>query len=234
MTSQPVSDTLARIARAPCGTRRRFTAGCEPRPNLSYTSGRAPRRRRPDAARRRRRLRDAPGAGHTVRTCGQRQPQEPDLLVRLALVVRRDRSRPLPSRHAPRRPLPHRRTAGPRRDGRSVPRRRPEARPAGRAEVPAARRRSRSGAADAAAHRSADGAPGLAPERLPRLRHRRGRRPHLPVDGVRGRRGSRLAAAPRRTVSRKIARSRSRGRCAPGSPPRTSAASSIATSSRPT
>ena len=34
--------------------------------------------------------------------------------------------------------------------------------------------------------------------------------------------------------SSKIARSRSRGRCAPGSPPRTNAASSIAISSRPT
>ena len=48
--------------------------------------------------------------------------------------------------HDPRRALPHHRPARPRRHGRGLSRRRSEARPAGRAEVPAARRRARSGA----------------------------------------------------------------------------------------
>ena len=42
---------------------------------------------------------------------------------------------------------------------------------------------------------------GLASERLPRLRHRRGGRPALPLDGVRGRRGPRVAAAAHRTAA---------------------------------
>src|SRR5580700_7855663 len=41
------------------------------------------------------------------------------------------------------------------------------------------------------AHRAAD----FASQRLPRVRYRRSRRRHIPVDGIRGRRGSRLAAA---------------------------------------
>ena len=93
---------------------------------------------------------------------------------------------------------------------------------------------TRSGAADAAPHRSAHGAAGVAPQRLPRLRHRRDRRHDVPVDGVRRRRGSRVAAAPHRPLPGRIARSRSRGRSARASPPPTSAASSIAISSRPT
>ena len=56
-------------------------------------------------------------------------------------------------------------------------------------EVPARRRRARPGAARAVPRRGADRAADLPPERLPRLRRRRGRRPALPLDGVRGRRG---------------------------------------------
>ena len=152
----------------------------------------------------------------------------PPFFVRLADLLRRDRPRPLSAGHAARRPLPHCRPARPRRHGRGLPRRRPQARPAGRAEVPARGRRSRSGAADAAPQRSADGAAGVASERLPRLRHRRGRRPHLPVDGVRGRRGSGVAAPAHRPVpggalARDVAR-----RSAPGWRRRTSAACSTA------
>ena len=80
------------------------------------------------------------------------------------------------------------------------------------------------GAADAAAQRSADGAAGVASERLPRLRHRRGRRPHLPLDGVRRRRGARLAAAPHRAVPGGARRSRFAARSAQAWPRRTSAA----------
>ena len=90
------------------------------------------------------------------------------------------------------------------------------------------------GAADAAPHRSADGPPGVAPERLPRLRHRRSRGAHLPLDGVRGRRGPRVAPAPHRPLP---GGSRARDRAADlrrAWPRRTSAASCIATSSRPT
>ena len=46
------------------------------------------------------------------------------------------------------------------------------------------------------AHRPA----GRASERLPRLRHRRDRRTSLPLDGVRGRRGPRVAPAPHRRL----------------------------------
>ena len=89
-------------------------------------------------------------------------------------------------------------------------------------------RRSRSVAADAAPHRSADGASGVASERLPRLRHRRSRRPHLPVDGVRGRGGAGVAApADRPVLGGALARAVAR-RSAPASPPRTSAACSTA------
>ena len=90
-------------------------------------------------------------------------------------------------------------------------------------------RRPRSRAARAAPRRSAHRAPGLASERLPRLRHRRDRRAHVPLDGVRGRRGPRVAAAADRPLSRRTRRSSSPGRSAPASPPRTSAASSTAT-----
>ena len=76
------------------------------------------------------------------------------------------------------------------------------ARPAGRAEVPAARRVGRrSAAARAVPQRGAHRAAGVAPERLPRLRHRRGRRPSLPDDGVRRRRGSGVAAAAHRPAA---------------------------------
>ena len=155
-------------------------------------------------------------------------------LERLALVVGRHRPWAVSAGDPARRPLPHRRPSWPRRHGRGLSRRRSQAGAAGRAQVPAPGSRSRSRPADAAAQRSADGASGLASERLPRLRHRRGRRPHLPLDGVRGRRGAGVAAPPHRPVpggarARDVAR-----RSARAWPPRTSAASSIAISSRPT
>ena len=119
---------------------------------------------------------------------------------RRAVVVRLDRSRPLPARHDPRRTLSYRRPAGAWRDGRGLPRGRPQAGSGSRAQVPAAGRGSRSGTPDAAAHRSAHGSSGLAPQRVPRLRHRRRRGAYVPVDGVRGRRGSRVAAPPHRPL----------------------------------
>ena len=50
--------------------------------------------------------------------------------------------------------------------------------------------------------RGADRAAGVAPQRLPRLRHRRGRRPRVPHDGAGRRRGSRLAPEAHRTLPR--------------------------------
>ena len=73
------------------------------------------------------------------------------------------------------------------------------------------------GATDAAPHRGADGAAGLAPERLPRLRHRRDRRRDVPVDGVRRRRGCGVAAAAHRPIpGRSRARDRAAGVRRPG------------------
>ena len=57
------------------------------------------------------------------------------------------------------------------------------------------------GAARSVLRRGPDRAVRRAPQRVPRLRHRRGGRPPLPLDGVRGRRGSRVAASPHRTAS---------------------------------
>ena len=71
-------------------------------------------------------------------------------------------------------------------------------------------------------------APGVAPERVPRVRHRRDRRPAVPHDGVRRRRGSLVVAAPHRPACRRTRRSRSRGRSAPASRRRTTAACCIA------
>ena len=56
---------------------------------------------------------------------------------------RRPARRAVRARHGPRRPLPHHRAPRPRRNGRGLPGRRPEARPAGRPQVPAARRSTR-------------------------------------------------------------------------------------------
>ncbi len=95
------------------------------------------------------------------------------------------------------------------RHGRGVSRGRLEARTAGRAQVSAARRRPRSGPADAAPYRGPDGAAGVAPERLPRLRHRRDRRRDVPVHGIRRRRGRGVAAPARRPIP---GRSRARDR----------------------
>ena len=69
---------------------------------------------------------------------------------------------------------------------------------AGRAEVPARRRRRRPCPARSVPQRAPDRATSVAQKRLPPLRPRRGRRPALPDDGVRGRRGiwRRCSASP--------------------------------------
>ena len=103
-----------------------------------------------------------------------------------------------------------------------------QARPAGRAQVPAARGRARSGAPRPVARRGARRPAGLAPERLPRLRRRRVGRPPLHRHGVRRRRGPRAlccaaSAACPRTGAAGRARDlrRARGRARPGrAPPR--------------
>ena len=73
---------------------------------------------------------------------------------------------------------------------------------AGRAEVPARIPRGRPGSPGAAPQRGSPRPSDRAQERLPRLRRRRGRRPAVPDDGVRGRRGSGLAASPDRPAAR--------------------------------
>ena len=69
--------------------------------------------------------------------------------------------------------------------------------PARRAQVPAGGGRQR-GDAGALPQRGADRPPRVPPQRLPRVRHRRGGGPALPLDGVRRRRGPRLAAEAHR------------------------------------
>ena len=87
----------------------------------------------------------------------------------------------------------------------------------------------RTGPARALLRRGAHRAPGLASERLPRLRRRRDRRPALPLDGVRRRRGPRLApAAHRPAAAGQGARDRARS-SARASPRRTTAACCTAT-----
>ena len=102
------------------------------------------------------------------------------------------------ARHSPRRPLPHRRAAGERRDGRGVSSRGPDARPARRDEVPSRSHGPRRGVADAIPERGARGAAGVASQRVPCLRHRRGRRPDIPHHGVHPGRGPRVAAPTHR------------------------------------
>ena len=77
--------------------------------------------------------------------------------------------------HHARRPLPHRRPARPRRDGRGLPRRRHSSSGQAVALKFLPRRPLRPRRARALLRRSAGRAPGLPPERLPRLRHRRDR-----------------------------------------------------------
>ena len=130
---------------------------------------------------------------------------------RPAGLVRFDRGRRLHARHGAGRALPDHRAARARRHGRGLSRGRPEARPAGRAEVPAAAIRFGEGPPRAFLRRGPHRAPGLASERLPRLRRRRDRRPALPVDGVRGRRGPRVPAETHRpTAAGQGARDRAR------------------------
>ncbi len=88
--------------------------------------------------------------------------------------------------------------------------------------------------ADTLSRRGPRRAPGLASERMPGLRHRRGRRTDVPVDGVRRRRGSRDTAQTDRANRDRTRRPRSAAASAPALPPRTTRAFSIAISSPPT
>ena len=98
-----------------------------------------------------------------------------------------------------RRPLSHRPRARARRHGHRLSGRRHEARACGGAQVSPAEPRGRRETARAVPQRSRDGTADLAPARVPRLRHRRNRRPPVPLDGVRRGRGSRRRhRAPRR------------------------------------
>ena len=154
-------------------------AGRRPPPYRAQTARRGPRpgptpspSRRPTTPRGCRRARLRAGPGRTVPT-GSTRPPSSGWLTGVGL----DRSRTLRAGHAARRPLPHHRPARARRDGRGLSRRRSAARPARRAQVPARRSPPRPDPPRAVPQRGAHGAAGLAPERLPRLRHRRGRRP---------------------------------------------------------
>ena len=163
-------------------------------------------------------------------------PRRPAVGIAVAPRLRRSRSasgaaRALRARHGAPRPLSHRRPDRPRRHGRGLPGRRPEARAAGRAEVPAARARERPGAAGAALQRGAPRATGLPPGGLPRVGRRRGRRAAVPLDGVRGRREPRRRCCAASAGCPSTRRSTSRGRSPPASPPRTRRASCTATSS---
>ena len=105
---------------------------------------------------------------------------------------------------------------------------------AGGPQVPAPGARERHRSPGAALRRGPHGAPGLPPGGLPGLGHRGGRRPALPVDGVRGRREPLVAPPPNRPPARRTRPSTSPGRSAPGSPRPTRRACCTATSSPPT
>ena len=94
--------------------------------------------------------------------------------------------------------------------------------------------RRRHGGARKVLQRSPHGAPGLAPERLSRLRHRRGRRLALPLDGVYRRRRSVFAPAPHRPTAPTIKRLKSPDNSAPGCTPFIRWAFCTATSNPPT
>ena len=136
-----------------------------------------------------------------ARGLGVRRIRAGHIAPGMALVVRPrlGASRAAPG-HAAGRALPHPRPRRPRRHGRGLPGRGSAARAERRAEVPAAGRRRRSAAARPVPSRGAHRAPGVAPQRLPRLRHRRGPRPRLPDDGADRRRGSGRAAEARRPL----------------------------------
>ena len=130
---------------------------------------------------------------------------------------RRTRSagrRPLCARPALCLAFPRRQSARAGRDGRGLPRKRSEAEAVRRAQVPSGRSRSRSAVAGPVPQRSAPGAPDLAPERVPRVRHRRGRRRrYISMEYIDG---EDLASLLRR-IGRlpRTRRSRSRVSCAP-------------------
>ena len=114
-------------------------AGRRPPPHRAQTARRG-RVRRPDFRGGRRR-RHAPLRPVRLRrrARGGRSPRQwrAAAVERMADVVGLDRPRPLRAGRDARRPLPHHRPARPRRHGRGLSRRRPAARSAGRAEVPA-------------------------------------------------------------------------------------------------
>ena len=132
--------------------------------------------------------------------------------------------------HDSRRPLSDHRPARARRHGRGLSRRRSAARPAGRAEVPAAttscaiRRGSRSFTTKSGP-RARSRIPNVC--RVYDIGEVGG--PALPVDGVRRRRGPRRRCCAASAGCPKTRRWRSRGSSAPGSRPRTSAACCTAT-----
>ena len=126
---------------------------------------------------------------------------------------RRSRLRPAADlRNPARRPLPHRRRSGLRRDGRRLQRARPEARPGHRLEAHPPRSHVPRAARDPAA-RDHPVAPGHPRERLPGLRPRRVERRGVRLDGVHpranaeGRRGRGEDAPPRAAGSRSARRS---------------------------
>ena len=141
-------------------------------------------------------LRDGPGAA--------RQPDGDGAPTRSKDSTTRSEGarngRSLRSRHGTRRALPDRGPARPGRNGRGLSRRRPEARAGGRPQISAPRPRRRRGPARAALRRGAHGAARVAPLGLPRVGYRRGGRAALPLDGVRGRREPRVAAAAHRPL----------------------------------
>ena len=136
------------------------------------------------------------GLGAEARTA------EAPVLRRAARLVRLARPRRVSAGRDARRALPHRRPPRQGRHGRGLPRRRPQARPGRRAEVPPEGRLGRRDPPRALPRRGPPRPPGLPPERLPHLRHRRGRGKALPLDGVRGRRRPGLAAEADRPPAR--------------------------------
>ena len=157
---------------------------------------------------------------------GRRAPGSPAGLRAATRSLPDHAASPLRARRAARGPLPHRRPARPRRHGRGLPRRRPAARPAGRAEfLPEARRPTIRRGSTRFHNEVRIARQVVASQRLPRLRHRRGGGAALPLHGVRGRRGPRVAAAPHRPPARRTrprdrapALRRARGRARPGRP----------------
>ena len=145
---------------------------------------------------------DVTKAATVCPSCGAALGRVPEVLSGMRQPAgRRRRRRPLSRRGVVRQPLPDRRGAWPRWDGRGLPRARPRTRSTGGAQIPFGAPVRRAGAS-AAAQRGAAGAAARPSQRVPRLRHRRGARRVLSVDGVRGRRGPGRAAEAHRAATR--------------------------------